>query len=233
VVAFALLTALTFVDFGAHVGTESEVNVKKILGAQCISALAIAIFTLTGAAEVRAVVTGTCVLALNGFGCLDTRLCDVPLPDGSTVVGNCETVSNQCVCVPRSGGGPPTATPTDTPTDTPTNTPTDTPTSTPTLTSTETPTPTPTPIPAQAAQNLINAVNALPLPAGTANALTSTLVAAVGKIGSGNSVAACNQLNAFLNKVAAQHQAGRLSTIQAQNLTSAANAIMAQLRCET
>jgi hypothetical protein len=224
--------SLTFGDIGAHVGTESEVSVKKILGAQCISALAIAIFTLTGAAEVRAV-TGTCVLALNGFGCLDRRQCDVLLPDGSTVDGNCETVSNQCVCVPQSGGVPPTATPTGTPTDTPTDTPTVTPTSTPTSTSTETPTPTPTPIPAQAAQNLINAVNALPLPAGTANALTSTLVAAVGKIGSGNSVAACNQLNAFLNKVAAQHQAGRLSTIQAQNLTSAANAIMAQLRCET
>ncbi len=121
-----------------------------------------------------------------------------------------------------------------TPTATPTNTltPTATPTLTPTNTPSPTPTPTPTAVPAQAIQNLMNAVDALPLPPGIANALTSTFGAAVRKIGSGNSVAACNQLSAFINKVAAQQQAGRLSAAQAEDLTSAANAIRAQLGCE-
>ena len=87
---------------------------------------------------------------------------------------------------------------------------------------------------AQATQNLIVAVGALPLPAGTKNSLISPLDTAAKRLADnnpGNDMAACDNYVEFKAKVAEQRAAGRLTVQQAADLTQAADAIKAAQRC--
>lgn len=100
-----------------------------------------------------------------------------------------------------------------------------------TATATAVPTATPTPAPPAAVQNLADTVNELSLPAGITTALTSVLDATLTQINGGNTAAPCRQLSAFVNQVGAQRRAGRLSALQATDLTNRANAIRLELGC--
>src|SRR5262249_24100883 len=86
------------------------------------------------------------------------------------------------------------------------------------------------PPPPQMVTDLQTTVSGLGLPKGTANALNSSLAEASAALARRNGTAACNALNAFLNKVQAQ-TGKKLTPDQADELTSAANQIRAQLGC--
>ena len=58
---------------------------------------------------------------------------------------------------------------------------------------------------------------------GNANALTSKLTSAIASLNGGNTTVGINQLNAFINQVAAFQNRGKLTSAQAQALISAAN----------
>ena len=90
--------------------------------------------------------------------------------------------------------------------------------------------PTPPPDPAQLIDGLQTTVSGMGLPTGTATALNSSLQNALDALATNNTKAACNMLQAFLNKVRAQ--AGKkLTPDQADQLASEANEIRAQLGC--
>src|SRR5262249_39607763 len=84
--------------------------------------------------------------------------------------------------------------------------------------------------PAQMVTDLQTTVSGLRLPQGAANAPNSSLAEASAALARRNGTAACNALNAFLNKVQAQ-TGKKLTPDQADELTSAANQIRAQLGC--
>jgi hypothetical protein len=67
------------------------------------------------------------------------------------------------------------------------------------------------------------------LNAGQKNSLTAKLQAAIDAIGRGNTTAANNQLNAFLNEVQADAGAGKLSSTDAADLRTAIHAVQAAL----
>jgi Beta-propeller repeat len=83
--------------------------------------------------------------------------------------------------------------------------------------------------PAQATQALINTLQGLGLPAGTQNALTASLQAALASIARGNNTAAINQLGAFINKVQADAKTGKITAAVADQLIASANAIISTL----
>ena len=89
------------------------------------------------------------------------------------------------------------------------------------------------PIPAQAIQALISAVESLVaqgvLNAGQGNALTSKLRAALQQLERGNTQAAANQINAFINQVEALIRSRRLTPQQGQALIDAATNIISQI----
>lgn len=91
----------------------------------------------------------------------------------------------------------------------------------------------PPPPPETQIANLTTAVNALVtsavLSSGNANALTGKLDAALQQIANGNTTAAKNQLNAFVNQANALVKSKRLTSAQAQALIDAANALAASL----
>lgn len=151
---------------------------------------------------------------------------DTPVPPTDTPIP--PTATNTPI-PPTDTPVPPTDTPIP-PTDTPlppTNTPLP-PTNTP-IPPTNTPVPpTPTPTPAQAVQNLTTVLQGYGLPQGVANGLQSKLDAALNAINSGNSNAAINQLQAFINQVQAQ-SGNQIPTAQANTLISTAQQIIAQL----
>jgi len=64
---------------------------------------------------------------------------------------------------------------------------------------------------------------------GESNALTSTLDAALKQVGSGKTTPAINQLGAFINKIEALVQSGKLSEDEGQALIDAAQAVIDQL----
>ncbi len=88
--------------------------------------------------------------------------------------------------------------------------------------------------PAQMTQNLINAVNALPVSPGTKNSLKAPLNNTIQFLTDGNpnsDAAACGQLTAFINSVADKFSQALLTADEADQLTNAANAIKAALGC--
>jgi len=88
--------------------------------------------------------------------------------------------------------------------------------------------------PAQATQNLIATINTLGLPASVANSLSAPLGQASALLNDNypnNDIAACGELNAFINQVNAKAQNGQLTPAQANQLLQAANAIKASLGC--
>jgi hypothetical protein len=88
--------------------------------------------------------------------------------------------------------------------------------------------------PAIAVQNLIDAINALPLPVGAQTSLTAPLGQAIALLTDGNPAndgAVCGKLSAFINQVNAKVANGTLTSAQAAPLIAAANAIKASLGC--
>ncbi|MCG3201225.1 MAG: hypothetical protein NFCOHLIN_01091 [Gammaproteobacteria bacterium] len=63
-----------------------------------------------------------------------------------------------------------------------------------------------------------------------ASAISSTLTAAAASIESGNTGTACNQVDAFINKVKAQ-SGKKLTTAEAEQLLSSAIALKASMEC--
>jgi hypothetical protein len=82
---------------------------------------------------------------------------------------------------------------------------------------------------AQAAQTLLNSVQSMGLPQGTQQALSASLQAAVNSLNAGNTNAAINQLQAFLNQVSAFQGDGKLTAEQAAQLTAAVQQILQRL----
>jgi hypothetical protein len=70
-------------------------------------------------------------------------------------------------------------------------------------------------------------VSAGVLSSGNRNALTVKLISATASLNAGNSTTGVNQLNAFINQVAAFQKAGKLSSAQAQALINAGNLAIA------
>jgi len=85
--------------------------------------------------------------------------------------------------------------------------------------------------PAEAISDLVSVTQSLSLNAGEKNSLVSKLNAASASIGGGNTIAACNQLEAYINQVNALIQSKRLDTTTANMLISEAQAIRAALGC--
>ena len=79
--------------------------------------------------------------------------------------------------------------------------------------------------PSGAIQQLITTVNGMNLPQGTTTSLDAKLTAALSSLDGGNSKAAANQLNAFINQVNAQ-TGKAISPAQALQLITAAQAII-------
>jgi hypothetical protein len=92
-------------------------------------------------------------------------------------------------------------------------------------------TPTPTPTPQQAIQNLIDIIDSISK--GITTSLESTLNAVIRQLNRNNDEAACNQLNAFLNKVDTRENNGRLTPQQAADLRQQATAIQDALGCSS
>ncbi len=88
--------------------------------------------------------------------------------------------------------------------------------------------------PAHAIQNLIALIISMGLPDGVTNSLIGPLNAASRVLiddNPGNDIAACGELDAFINQVNAKVQSGQLTAMQASQLLQAANAIKASLGC--
>ena len=81
----------------------------------------------------------------------------------------------------------------------------------------------------QISQTVEDLVSGGTLNNGEGNSLDSSLDAAVRSMDRGNANAARNQLRAFINKVEAMEQSGRLTPQQAGDLTAATNALIAKL----
>jgi YVTN family beta-propeller protein len=90
---------------------------------------------------------------------------------------------------------------------------------------------TPTPTPQQAIQNLIDIIDSISK--GITTSLESTLNAVIRQLNHNNDEAACNQLNAFLNKVDTRENNGRLTPQQAADLRQQATAIQDALGCSS
>ena len=75
-------------------------------------------------------------------------------------------------------------------------------------------------------KRITNLVTAGVLSPGNGNALSAKLQAAIGQLDRGNTTAATNQLNAFINDVNALVRAGRLPAVSGQGLIDAANRII-------
>jgi PKD repeat protein len=69
------------------------------------------------------------------------------------------------------------------------------------------------------------------LNAGQKNSLLAKLNAAADAAQRGNTGAACNQLNAFVNEVDADLKSGRMTSVDARTLTNAARQIQTSLGC--
>ena len=78
--------------------------------------------------------------------------------------------------------------------------------------------------------NVQSLVSAGSLDKGQANALTASLNAATAKLSQGNTTAAVNTLNAFINKVQALIQSKNLSAANGQKLIDAAKAAIALIK---
>jgi hypothetical protein len=88
--------------------------------------------------------------------------------------------------------------------------------------------------PAQAMQQLTDFIPGLGLPKNTETSLTAPLIQTVNLLtdnNPNNDGAACGQLGAFLQQVAAKQTNGQLTLAQAAQLTAAANAIRTSLGC--
>lgn len=88
--------------------------------------------------------------------------------------------------------------------------------------------------PAQAIQNLITTIGNMGLPGEVANSLSAPLGQASTLLNDNNpsnDIAACGNLDAFINQVNAKVQNGQLTSAQASQLLQAANAIKASLGC--
>ncbi len=90
-------------------------------------------------------------------------------------------------------------------------------------------------VPEAAISGLIKEVQALvtggTLNQGQGNSLTVKLEAAVASLGRGNTIAACNQLHAFINEVNAMIRSGRLTSQQGQSLIDSATNVRTALGC--
>ena len=84
--------------------------------------------------------------------------------------------------------------------------------------------------PAQMTEGLQATVSTLGLPKGLTTALNSSLQDVLNALGLNDTAGACSALQAFLSKVRAQ-TGKKLTPAQAQELTSEANALQAQLGC--
>src|SRR5205823_6578745 len=78
--------------------------------------------------------------------------------------------------------------------------------------------------------NLVNLVDSFNLPAGTSTSLNGTLQNAINAFAAGNTITACNELDAFINKVQAQ-SGKKLTTAQADALIASANQIKTAQGC--
>ena len=87
--------------------------------------------------------------------------------------------------------------------------------------------------PTQATQNLINTIDSFHLPKGATTSLEAPLNAAITQLNRNNHVAACNQLNAFLNQVDAKLANGQLTSQQAADLRQQATALQHVLGCSS
>jgi hypothetical protein len=85
--------------------------------------------------------------------------------------------------------------------------------------------------PTQAIQKLINTIDSMQLPTGTTTSLEASLNAAMKQLDRNNQTPACNQLNAFLNKVSAKQTSGELTAQQAADLSQQATAIQRAIGC--
>jgi hypothetical protein len=86
--------------------------------------------------------------------------------------------------------------------------------------------------PAELITVLTNTINSFNLQPGIANSLEAKLNAAQASLAKGNTTAACNQINAFINEVQARTGPNKeLTSAQANQLIAAANQIKATLGC--
>lgn len=89
---------------------------------------------------------------------------------------------------------------------------------------------TPTPSAEQQLANLASTISGFGLPHGTANSLLAKVDAATASLASGDTAAACNQLNALIN--AARAQSGKnVPPEQAQTIIDLAHAALSTLGC--
>lgn len=84
--------------------------------------------------------------------------------------------------------------------------------------------------PAEQIDALITTINSFNLGGGTANSLTSKLNNATKSLGKGNTNAACNQVDAFINQVNAL-SGNQLTPAQAAQLLASANQLKASIGC--
>lgn len=82
----------------------------------------------------------------------------------------------------------------------------------------------------QKIQQIITMVQNLNLDQGQANSLIVKLNAATKNLNNGNTKAATNELNAFINEVGADIKSGKLSSNEGQALIDAANAVINAIR---
>jgi hypothetical protein len=87
--------------------------------------------------------------------------------------------------------------------------------------------------PTQAIQKLINTIDSFNLPTGTTTSLEAPLNAAITQLGHSNNVAACTQLNNFLNQVSTKQTNGQLTLQQAADLSQQAVSIQRAIGCST
>lgn len=85
--------------------------------------------------------------------------------------------------------------------------------------------------PTQATQKLIGTIDSMQLPTGTTTSLEAPLNAAINQLNGNNHIAACNQLNVFLNQVNAKQTKGQLTPQQAADLRQQAIAIQRTSGC--
>ncbi len=87
--------------------------------------------------------------------------------------------------------------------------------------------------PIQATQKLTTTIDSFNLPRGVTNSLEAPLNNAITQLNHNNNVAACNQLNAFLNQVSAKLTSGQLTPSQAADLRQQAIAIQRAIGCSS
>jgi YVTN family beta-propeller protein len=85
--------------------------------------------------------------------------------------------------------------------------------------------------PTQAIQNLITTINSFHLSKGVTTSLEAPLNAALAQLNRNHDTPACNQLNAFLNRVIAKQTNGQLTPQQAADLSQQARAIQQAIGC--